>query len=494
MTRRCRYREGMYRRIASLVVSVVLVATGGVLGAAPLAEAATTDWLTYHHDGLRTADAVLPGALTSLTTAWQWNVPQPLQDQNLYAEPLIADGLVIVTSESNWVYAISATTGQLVWSTNLGHPEIPAAGVCGNVQTASQPSIGITSTPVIDQQRGELYVVAAIGTGTGYHDPVRQLFGLNLLTGATELNRNVEPLGASDTYQLQRTALAEDRGNILIGFGGNSGDCGTYHGWLESVSASSTTAPIARFEVDSGPGQNQGAIWMGGAAPTVDGAGNVFVATGNGSSCSPTSPYDNSDSVLELSASMKVVGRFAPPSFRSDNCHDRDLGSGAPQLLSSGALLQIGKTHHGYLLRPPLLGGVGARPNSFAVCPGGQANGGDAVISQSATKAILAIPCSGGLQGATVSAAGATLSGAVTWTASVATGPPILAAGSLVGIEPGLGGGSLDVINPSNGHVRLSRSIGPVTNHFDTPAAGEGLLVVATAGSVYAIRPTIAGG
>ncbi len=235
---------------------------------------------------------------------------------------------------------------------------------------------------------------------------------------------------------------------------------------------------------------------MGGAAPPVDGAGNVFVATGNGSSCSPTSPYDNSDSVLELelSVSMKVVGRFAPPLFRNENCHDRDLGSGAPQLLSFGALLQIGKTHHGYLLRPPLLGCVGARPNSFFVCPGGQANGGDAVISQSATKAVLAIPCSGGLQGATMFATGATLSGGVIWMASVATGPPILAAGSLVGIEPGLGGGSLDVINPSNGHVRLSRSIGPVTNHFDTPAAGEGLLVVATAGSVYAIRPTIAGG
>jgi outer membrane protein assembly factor BamB len=480
----------MRRRLVSLGASLVLLATGGVLSGPSLAGAATTEWPTYHHDALRTGDAALPGTLTTLATTWQWNVPQPLQDQNLYAEPLIADGLVIVTSESNWVYAISATTGQLAWSTNLGHPEFPASGVCGNVQTPDQPSIGITSTPVIDPQRGELFVVAAIGTGAGYHDPVRQLFGLNLLTGATALNRNVEPGGASDSYQLQRAALAEDQGNIIIGFGGNAGDCGSYHGWLESVSASSTSTPIARFEVDSGPGQNQGAIWMGGAAPTVDAAGHIFVATGNGSSCSPTSPYDGSDSVLELSVSMKVVGRFAPPSFRSDNCNDRDLGSGAPQLMNSGALLQIGKTHRGYLLRPPSLGGVGARPSTVSVCPGGQANGGDAVVTQTSSKAVVAIPCSGGLQEVAVTAVGSAMTGMVRWTSSAATGPPIMAAGSLIGIVPGRGGGTLDVLNPRNGSVRLTRSIGPVTNHFDTPAAGEGLLIVASAGSVYAIAPT----
>ena len=475
MVERARYREVMLRHRSWKLAVVQAVVTLGLLVGLPSAGAATSDWPTYHHDDLRTADATIPGTLTSLTPTWQWNVPQAAQDQDLYASPLIADGLVVVTSESNWVYAISAATGQLAWSTNLGSPEIPAPGVCGNIQTMAHPSIGITSTPVIDLQRGELYVVAAIGTGSGYHDPVRHLFGLNLLTGTTELNRNVEPGGASDTYQLQRVALAEDQGNIIIGFGGNAGDCGMYHGWLESVSGTSTTTPIARFEVDSGPGQNQGAIWMGGAAPTIDAAGNIFVATGNGNSCAPTSPYDGSDSVLELSVSMKVLGRFAPPSFRSDNCYDRDLGSGAPQLLQSGALLQIGKTHRGYLLRPPSLGGVGARPPTFPVCPGGQANGGDAVIRQRSTKAMLAIPCSGGLQGVAITTAGPSMAGSVTWTSSVATGPPIMAAGSLVAVEPGLGGGSLDVIDPTNGHVRLTLLIGPVANHFDTPAAGDGV-------------------
>ncbi len=163
----------MFRRV--LVVVAMFTATTGslVMGVVHPSNAATSEWPTYHHDALRTAHASVPGSFTSLASTWQWNVPQDVAAQDLYAAPLIADGLVIVTSESNWVYAITASTGQLAWSTNLGHPELPAAGVCGNVQTTGQPSIGITSTPVIDQSRGELYVVAAIGTGAGYHNPVR---------------------------------------------------------------------------------------------------------------------------------------------------------------------------------------------------------------------------------------------------------------------------------------------------------------------------------
>ena len=74
-----------------------------------------------------------------------------------------------------------------------------------------------------------------------------------------------------------------------------------------------------------------------------------------------------------------------------------------------------------------------------------------------------------------ITTAGPSMAGSVTWTSSVATGPPIMAAGSLVAVEPGLGGGSLDVIDPTNGHVRLTLLIGPVANHFDTPAAGDGV-------------------
>ena len=52
-----------------------------------------------------------------------------------------------------------------------------------------------------------------------------------------------------------------------------------------------------------------GAVWMGGAAPEVDAAGNIWAATGNGSS---DTPYDGSDSVIELSSQLALQAALRP--------------------------------------------------------------------------------------------------------------------------------------------------------------------------------------
>ncbi len=79
---------------------------------------------------------------------------------------------------------------------------------------------------------------------------------------------------------------------------------------------------------------------MGGAAPEVDAAGNIWVATGNGSS---SIPYDCSDSVLELSPGLARTQYFAPSTWQGDNSHDLDLGSRPPALLANGTALQVGQ-------------------------------------------------------------------------------------------------------------------------------------------------------
>ena len=66
---------------------------------------------------------------------------------------------------------------------------------------------------------------------------------------------------------------------MIIGFGGNDGDCSDYHGLV--VSAPEDGSAPSTFVVADQPGDSQGAVWMGGAAPTVDAQGNVWVATGN---------------------------------------------------------------------------------------------------------------------------------------------------------------------------------------------------------------------
>ena len=111
---------------------------------------------------------------------------------------------------------------------------------------------------------------------------------------------------------------------MIFGFGGNFGDCSAYHGSVVGVPEAGGAMSI--FELDTAPGESQGAVWMGGAAPAVDGSGNVWVAVGNGSVTSPGGPYDDSDSVIELSSSLGLEQFFAPSDWYSDNATDRDLG------------------------------------------------------------------------------------------------------------------------------------------------------------------------
>jgi hypothetical protein len=199
----------------------------------------------------------------------------------------------------------------------------------------------------------------------------------------------VDPPGADTAAILQRSSLTLDQGNVVFGYGGNIGDCSTYHGWVASVPE--TGGPMATFEVDSGAGERQGAVWMGGAAPIVDASGNIWVATGNGSVTS-TSPYDSSDSVLELSPSLTLKQYFAPTNWSSDNAADRDLGSSSPALLPNGSVVQAGKSQTAFLLSQSSLGGIGGQEGEIPTCGGQDVDGGNAVSGDA-----VYMPCQGGV-------------------------------------------------------------------------------------------------
>jgi outer membrane protein assembly factor BamB len=213
----------------------------------------------------------------------------PSLDGQLYGAPLVSDDRVYVATENDTVDALSAATGAVLWSAHVGVPVPSGSLPCGDIS----PTVGITGTPVIDQARAELFVVAdELVDGT----PAHQLVGLSTVTGKTELNQNVDPAGSKPAALLQRTGLTLSAGHVVFGYGGNFGDCSTYHGWVMSVPEAGGTP--AAFEVDSATGDSQGAVWMGGAAPVVDGSGNIWVTAGNGSVTSSGQAYDDSDSVL----------------------------------------------------------------------------------------------------------------------------------------------------------------------------------------------------
>src|ERR1700722_16297237 len=194
---------------------------GGLASAAPRAAppAGPSSWTVYHGaaDGAGVAASV--GAVNTATRAWT----SPALDGELYGEPLVSAGRVYVATENDTVYELSAATGAVVWSTQLGSA-VPSADLpCGDIS----PTAGITGTPVIDPARGEIFVVAdELVNGR----PAHMFAGLSTATGKVEVTQDVDPAGANPAALLQRTGLALDDGRVVFGMGGNDGDCASYRG------------------------------------------------------------------------------------------------------------------------------------------------------------------------------------------------------------------------------------------------------------------------
>ena len=446
-------------------MSVVLAGASRPAGsqAAPAAS-----WTVYHGavDGSGVASSVT--AVDLSRRAWT----SPVLDGQLYGEPLVSGGFVFVATENDTVYALSSSTGAVVWSTHLGAPVPATALPCGDIS----PTAGITGTPVIDEARTEVFVVAdELVAGR----PAHMLVGLDSTSGKVELSQAVDPSGTTPSALLQRTGLTLDQGRVVFGYGGNYGDCGVYRGWV--VSVAETGGAPATFDVDSGPGESQGAVWMGGAAPVVDTAGNIWVTVGNGSVTSSGHGYDDSDSVLELSPSLALLQYFAPSSWVSNNARDLDLAT-APALLSDGQVVASGKTRAVYLLNSHTLGGIGGQE---AILPGACGNDIDGGVAVQGTTVYL--PCLAGP--IAVQATSAPTGVRVLWRAAAGGGPPILAAGRVWTISQD---GILYGLDPATGGVVVHADLGSESNHFATPAVGAGLMVAPSSSRVVAFAASTA--
>jgi hypothetical protein len=394
-----------------------------------------------------------------------WTSPQ--LDGSLFGQPLVQGSLVYVATENDTVYALSASTGAVAWSAHVGTPFNPSVvpNLCGDVR----PTVGITSTPVIDVARSEIFVVAdeaASGNSAAHH-----LIGLDLTTGHVELDEVIDPSGTNPPYQLQRASLALTAGRVIVGFGGNSGDCGPYHGLV--VSAPEDGSAPATFTVASLPGDAQGAVWMGGGAPVLDGQGNVWVSTGNSAFHQSGDAYDDSDGVLELSPTMQLIGFFAPTTWYSDNGSDADLST-PPTLLDNGLIFAIGKSSIGYVLSQASLGGVGGQLTSKSECFG---HGASAHVG-----AVVYQGCGGGVAAYQIGSSPASLQ--QLWSSnSGGGGSPIVAGGLVWNISSG---GTFSAVDPTTGHVVESTSIGSEATSFPSPSTGDGLLLAPSSNQVHA--------
>ena len=471
-----RYRRtGGLLAVAVAVAAALCAAGAGPAGAAassPLAAASSPavasatagsgSWTVYHGDP---AGNGVAGPVREVDTAGRvWT--SPTLDGEIYGEPLVYAGRVYVATENDTVYALSVKTGAVAWSAHVASP-VPSGDLpCGDIS----PTVGITGTPVVDPARGEIFVVADELAGGS---PVKWLVGLGTATGRVETRTDVDPPGADKAALLQRTGLTLDAGQVVFGMAGNDGDCAAYKGRVVAVPETGGTPRF--FTVDAAAGENQGGIWMGGAARVVDAAGHVLVAAGNGSVHSYAHAYDDSDSVLELSAAMRLVQYFAPPTWATDNSRDLDM-SIAPALLPDGQVLLTGKSRIMYLLDGAHLGGIGHQQATAASTCGGDIDGGVAVAGMT-----VYLPCLSGI--IAVQARQSPPGLRVLWNSGTGGGPPVVAAGLIWTIGQN---GVLYGLDTATGKVRQQAAIGTLANHFPTPSVAGGLLLAAAARNVVA--------
>jgi outer membrane protein assembly factor BamB len=451
------------------IVAAVLVAAPVATGAAATGTADPHSWTVYHGD--LAGSGVSSGVASVDTARPAWRSP-PL-DGSLYGEPLVAGGLVYVATEDDRVYALAAANGAVVWSTRVG-TAVPASTLpCGDIQ----PTVGITGTPVVDAGRGEVFAVAdELVRG----QPGHMLVGLSAATGQIEMSVDVDPPGALSSALLQRTGLTLDAGQVVFGFGGNYGDCSTYHGWV--VAAGESGGTVHRFAVDAGPGEDQGAVWMGGGAPAVDTRGNIWVSAGNGSVTSSGHAYDNSDSVLQLSPDLRLLQFFAPTDWAADNAADRDL-SMEPVLLGDGQVVVAGKSRIAFLLDGAHLGGIGGQLAEMGPVCTDDVDGGAAVAGT-----VVYLPCTTGVVAVQTSPSPPAIR--LLWSSAAGGGPPVVAGGLVWSIAAD---GILLGLDGTTGAVRQQVAIGAPANHFPTPGVGDGLLLAPSADRVVAFTASATG-
>ncbi|MBV8194813.1 MAG: PQQ-like beta-propeller repeat protein, partial [Candidatus Dormibacteraeota bacterium] len=274
------------------------------------------------------------------------------------------------------------------------------------------------------------------------------------------------------------------QGNVVVTWGGLDGDCGNYHGYVETVTEA--TGKVAAVWQNT-PNDNEGGIWTP-AGPAVDAAGDIFVASGNGSTTN-IGAYDDANSVTKLSPGLMRLSFFAPgppQQWTALNASDNDLGSTSPALLSNGLLFQIGKGGRGYLLSQSQLPNNsnpgGGEAASLQVC---DKNSFAALSGVAVAGSMVFVPCVDGI--AAVSVESPTAMHRV-WYSAAGSSAPIVA-GGVVWSAILYGGTTLYGLDPANGNVVAQLNLGNTTMHFATPAAANGRLYMAAGSTLLAFAP-----
>ena len=342
-------------------------------------------------DDLRTGwygdqPALNPSQVSDASFTQLFDVPL---DGQVYAQPLVFSGGVLVATENNHVYVLDPLTGAALADRALETPWRAADLGCGDLV----PSVGITGTPVIDPGTSTAYLTTKTYASGTAGEAALYLHALALpgleerpgfpvaIAGSADNQTNVT---FDPTHQLQRTGLLLLDGTVYAGFGSHCGIT-PYKGWIVGVSTAGHVE--ARWSTEDRFNDGAG-IWQSGGGLVSDGPGTFLFVTGNGEGPPVPTPGKTPPNVLgqslvrlEVQADRTVAATdfFSPKDAPALNGFDADFGSGAPvglpDLLGTPAVPHLavaaGKQGYVYLVNRDDLGG-------FQQGPGGT----DAVVQR----------------------------------------------------------------------------------------------------------------
>jgi hypothetical protein len=281
-------------------------------------------------------------------------------DDQIYAQPLVISNvsiggathnIVLVATVNNSLYAFDAddpNASNPYWKDNLTYDianyrpikNTDMTGACSSNYKDFSGNMGIVGTPVIDTSTNTLYVVSRSVTKTGTPVFVQYLHAINISTGT---ERAGSPVYITATYpgngdgnvggvitfqqqkQNQRPGLLLYNGIVYIAWSSHC-DWGPYHGWIMGYDA---TTLQQKYVYNDSPSGGLAGIWMSGQPPAVDDDGNLYVTTGNGTTGYNSNPNDTinrGNSLIKLSADLKVKDFFTPSNYQYLNTNDRDFG------------------------------------------------------------------------------------------------------------------------------------------------------------------------
>jgi outer membrane protein assembly factor BamB len=282
----------------------------------------TREWLTWQGDPERTGWAKAEKTLSKdnisqLGLLWKSQldaVPTRTNPHSTLTDPLVVENvqtkqgvkkLLFIASGENNVYALDAETGVLLWERKFPNglkPAQPANGSCPN---------NLNATPVIDKEKGIIYVLANDG----------KLRGLGLADG----DDRMAPAEFTTPYSRNWSL------NLINGmiYTSSSRGCGGAISSISAIDVTNPAHPVSRFYPSTG--KASGPWGRGGIVRTPNG---VIAQTADGAYDPASGRFGNT--FLSLTKDLRLTDSYTPANWDYLNRKDFDLGSASPTVVQFG--------------------------------------------------------------------------------------------------------------------------------------------------------------